>query len=190
MPCDRARKTYFGEEDMRNAVIAALAGCVLFAGTVGQAQQPAPPANPLDVVPDQMPFDVPYGAPIALDRAKEVAAAAEAEAKKHNWKMNIAVVDSGGNLVAFERMDSAQLASIAISQHKAHAALIYRRETKIFENGVNGSSPYLATLDGVIASRGGVLLIEGGKIIGAIGVSGGTGSQDEVVSKAGAALIK
>lgn len=71
-----------------------------------------------------MPFDVPYGTPIALDRAKEIAAAAEAEAeaKKYNWKMNIAVMDSGGNLVAFERMDGAQLASIAISQHKARGA--------------------------------------------------------------------
>jgi glc operon protein GlcG len=183
-------KERFGEEDMQNAVIAAFVGCVLLAGTIAQAQQPSPPANPMDVVPDQMPFDVPYGAPIVLDRAKEVAAAAEAEAKKHNWKMNISVMDSGGNLVAFERMDGAQLASIAISQHKAHAALIYRRETKIFENAVNGGQPYALSLDGVIASRGGIPLVEGGKIIGAIGVSGGTGSQDEVVSKAGAALIK
>lgn len=174
---------------MKTAIVTALLGCAFLLGPTAQAQQPAA-SNPLDVVPDQMPFNQPYGAPIVLDRAKAVAAAAEAEAKKRNWSMNIAVLDSGGNLVAFERMDGAQLASIAISQHKAHAALTYRRETKIFENGINGGNPYLATLDGVIASRGGIPLVEGGKIIGAIGVSGGTGSQDEVVAKAGAALIK
>jgi glc operon protein GlcG len=175
---------------MRNAVLAALLSSTVIFGTLAQAQQPAPPANPMDVIPDAMPFDVPYGAPIALDRAKEIAAAAEAEAKKRGWKMNISVVDSGGNLVAFERMDGAQLASIAISQHKAHTALIFRRETKIFENAVNGGQPYALSLDGVIASRGGVPLIESGKLIGAIGCSGGTGSQDEVVAKAGAALVK
>ena len=174
---------------MKTAIVTALFGCALLIGPTAHAQQPAA-SNPLDVVPEQMPFNQPYGAPIALDRAKEVAAAAEAEAKKRNWNMNIAVLDSGGNLVAFERMDGAQLASITISQHKAHAALTYRRETKVFENGINGGNPYLATLDGIIASRGGIPLVEGGKIIGAIGVSGGTGSQDEVVAKAGAALIK
>ena len=87
-------------------------------------------------------------------------------------------------------MDGAQLASVAISEHKARAAVTYRRETKIFENGMQeGNLAYLATLDGIIASRGGIPLIEGGKLIGAIGCSGGSGSQDEVVCKAGAATI-
>jgi glc operon protein GlcG len=99
------------------------------------------------------------------------------------------VVDSGANLVAFERMDGALLASITISQHKARTAAIYRRETKAFESGVQGGFNYLLTLDSVIASRGGIPLIVGGKLIGAIGCSGGTGSQDEVVCKAGAAVI-
>ena len=104
--------------------------------------------------------------------------------------MNIAVMDAGGNLVAFKRMDGAQLASVAISEHKARAAVTYRHETKIFENGMQeGNLAYLATLDGIIASRGGIPLIEGGKLIGAIGCSGGSGSQDEVVCKAGAATI-
>ncbi|MBI3707601.1 MAG: heme-binding protein [Proteobacteria bacterium] len=137
-----------------------------------------------------MPFNVPYGAPISADKAREVIAAAAAEAKKRNWPMNISVVDGGGNLVAFERMDGAQVGSVAISQHKAHAAAVFRRETKIFEGGIQGGFTYLLTLDGVIGSRGGIPLIEGGKIVGAIGVSGGTGSQDEVVAKAGAALVK
>ena len=153
------------------------------------AQQPAAAPNPLDVVPEKMPFNVPYGAPISADRAHKVIEAADAEAKKRGWPMNIAVLDSGGNLVAFLRQDGAQLASIAISQHKAKTALTFRRETKIFEGGIQGGNTYLLSLDGVIGSRGGIPLVEDGKIIGAIGVSGGTGSQDEVVSKAGAALV-
>ena len=156
------------------------------------AQQPAPPAtNPLDVVPDKMPFDVPYGAPIGLERARGAIATAVAEAKKHDWKMNVAVVDSGGNLVAFQRMDGAQFASIQISQHKARTAALFRRETKAFENAIQlNNSPYVTTLDGMIGSRGGIPLIEGGKLIGAIGCSGGTGSQDEVVCAAAAATFK
>ncbi|MBV9054828.1 MAG: heme-binding protein, partial [Hyphomicrobiales bacterium] len=145
--------------------------------------------NPLDVIPDKMPFDIPYGAPIGIDRAKAVVTAAADEAKKHGWKLNIAVVDSGGNLVAFERMDGAQLASIAISEHKARAAVTFRRETKAFESGIQNGLNYVITLDGVIGSRGGIPLVENGAIIGAIGCSGGTGSQDEVGAKAGAALI-
>ncbi len=136
-----------------------------------------------------MPFDVPYGAPISLDRAESLIAAAVAESKKRNWKMNVAVVDSGGNLVAFQRMDGAQLASIAIAEHKARAAAKFRRETKLLENAIQTYN-YVATLDDVIASRGGIPLIEGGKLIGAIGCSGGAGSQDEAVCKVGAASLK
>jgi glc operon protein GlcG len=146
--------------------------------------------NPLDFVPDKIPFDTPYGPPISLDRAQAVIQAAVAEAKKRNWKMNIAVADSGGNLVAFQRMDGAMLASIQIAEHKARAAATFRRPTKIFEDGINLMHlNYLLAFDGVIASRGGIPLIENGSIIGAIGVSGGTDSQDEVVSEAGAAVM-
>ena len=149
-----------------------------------------PTSNPLDVVPEQMTFDVPYGPPISLDRAQAVIQAAVAEAKKRNWKMNIAVDDSGGNLVAFQRMDGAMLASIQIAEHKARAAATFRRPTKVFEDGINLMHlNYLLAFDGVIASRGGIPLIEQGAIIGAIGCSGGTDSQDEIVSEAGAAVI-
>src|SRR5579862_502448 len=148
------------------------------------------PSNPLDAIPDEMPFDVPYGPPISLDQSQAVISAAVAEAKKRKWKMNIAVSDSGGNLVAFQRMDGAMLASIQIAEHKARAAATFRRPTKVFEDGINVMHlNYLLAFDGVIASRGGIPLIEQGKIIGAIGCSGGTDSQDEVVSKAGAAVI-
>ena len=156
--------------------------------------QSAPAANqgagPLDTIPEKMPFDLPYGAPIGLERAEAAIAAAAAEAKRHDWKLNIAVVDSGGNLVAFQRMDGAQLASIQISQHKAHTAVSFRRETKVFESGIQGGNNYVLTLDGVIGSRGGIPLVDNGKIVGAIGCSGGTGSQDEVACKTGAATIK
>lgn len=150
----------------------------------------SPTSNPLDVIPDEIPFDVPYGHPISLDRAEAVIQAALTEAKKRNWKMNIAVADSGGNLVAFQRMDGAMLASIPIAEHKARAAVTFRRPTKIFEDGVQLMHlNYLLAFDGIIASRGGIPLIDEGAIIGAIGCSGGTDSQDEVVSKAGAAVI-
>jgi len=115
---------------------------------------------------------------------------AVAESKKRDWKMNVAVVDPGGHLVAFQRMDGAMLAAIQIAEHKARAAATFRRETKVFEDGINLMHlNYLLAFDGVIASRGGIPLIEKGSIIGAIGVSGGTDSQDEIVSKAGAAVI-
>jgi uncharacterized protein GlcG (DUF336 family) len=105
--------------------------------------------------------------------------------------MNVAVVDSGGNLVAFQRMDGAMLASIQIAEHKARAAAMFRRETRFFEDGIQVDNlNYLMTLDGIVASRGGIPLIEQGKLIGAIGCSGGTDSQDEVVCKAGVAVIK
>jgi glc operon protein GlcG len=147
-------------------------------------------SNPLDFIPEELPFDTPYGPPISLDRAEAVIHAAVAEAKKRNWKMNVAVTDSGGNLVAFERMDGAMLASIQIAEHKARAAATFRRPTKVFEDGVQLMRlNYLLAFDGIIASRGGIPLIEQGVLIGAIGCSGGTDSQDEVVSKAGAAII-
>ena len=149
-----------------------------------------PESNPLDIVPEQIPFDVPCGAPISLERAQSAINAVVAEAKKRGWKMNVAVVDSGGNLVAFQRMDGSMLASIQIAVHKAQAAATFRRETKFFESGIQGNGlNYLMTLDGVIASRGGIPLIEQNKLIGAIGCSGGTDSQDEVVCKAGVAVI-
>jgi glc operon protein GlcG len=168
----------------------ALLGSLLLAATTSYAQQPAPAPNPLDNVPEKMPFDVPYGAPIGLDRAQAAIAATVAEAKKRDWKLNVTVVDSGGNLVAFQRMDGAQLASIQISEHKARASAIFRRETKVYESGIQGGNNYLLTLDGIIGSRGGIPLVEGGKLIGAIGCSGGTGSQDEVACKVGAATVK
>jgi glc operon protein GlcG len=167
---------------LRAAVLTAFLG---FCGTAG-AQQ----ANPLDVIPDKMPNATPYGAPISLARAQAAIAAATAEAEKRGWALNVAVVDSGANLVAFARMDGAQLGSIAISEHKARASVKFRRPTKAFEEGVQKNDyKYQLTLDDIIASRGGIPLIEDGKLIGAIGCSGGAGSQDEAACMVGAATI-
>jgi uncharacterized protein GlcG (DUF336 family) len=173
----------------KSIVTLALLGSAMLAAASAFAQQP-PAQNPADVVPDKMPFDIPYGTPISLEQAQAAVAAAVNESKKRGWKMNVALVDSGGNLVAFARMDGAQIASVAISEHKARAAATFRRETKAFEAGIQGGNNYLITLDGVIGSRGGIPLVQEGKLIGAIGCSGGTGSQDEVVCKVGAATVK
>ncbi len=162
------------------------AAATLAAGTAVAQPSPTPA---LDVIADKMAFDIPYGAPIVLERAQAAIAAAMAETHRRDWKMVIAVMDSGGNLVSFARMDGAQLSSIAISEHKARAAVMSRRETKVYESGIQGGLTYQLTLDGVIASRGGVPLIEGGRLIGGIGCSGGSGSQDEICAKAGAAAL-
>jgi uncharacterized protein GlcG (DUF336 family) len=168
---------------MKLAVLA-FAGA-LAAFTASAQQKP----NPLDNIPDKMPFDLPYGTPVSLQQAQTAINAAVAESQKRGWKLNVAVVDWSGSLVAFARMDGAQLGSIDIAQHKARAAAKYRRETKVFENGVQAGFNYLTTLDDIIASRGGIPLVHDGKMIGAVGCSGGTGSQDEVVCQAGVAAL-
>ncbi|HET7525972.1 MAG TPA: heme-binding protein, partial [Burkholderiaceae bacterium] len=166
-----------------------VSGALWFA-VQAQAQTPAS-APAAGGTADGTPFDIPYGTPIGLETAKKLIAAVEAEAAKHRWKMNIAVVDTHGDLVHFSRMDGAQLASINISQGKARTAARYRRESRAFYNAFETGHPYVATLDPtLIASPGGWPLIEGGKLIGAIGCSGGTGDQDAAACKAGADLVK
>lgn len=181
---------------MRSIVSTALAACavaVLSSPTLAQTPAPATPPAPPSAggTPDAMPFDIPYGQSIGLERAKQVLAAAEGEAKKRNWKMNIAVVDTNGDLVHFSRMEGAQIASVTVSQGKARTAARYRRESRAFYNAYETGHPYVATLDPtLVASPGGFPLVEGGKLIGAIGCSGGTGDQDAAVCKAGADLVK
>lgn len=165
------------------------------ATAAAQSQTPAPatpPAQPsAGGTPDAMPFDIPYGESIGLERAKVLMAAAEAEAKKKNWKLNIAVVDTNGELVHFSRMEGAQIASVNVSQGKARTAARYRRETRLFYNAMEGGHAYVATLDHtLVASPGGFPLVLDGKIIGGIGCSGGTGDQDAAVCKAGADALK
>ncbi len=182
---------------MRSIVSMTLAACAMAAiSSPSRAQTPAPatpPAQPsAGGTPDAMPFDIPYGVSIGLERAKQVmAAAAEAEAKKRNWKMNIAVVDTNGELVHFERMEGAQIASGSISIGKARTAARFRRESRVFYNAYETGHPYIGTLDsGLVASPGGFPLVESGKLIGAVGCSGGTGDQDAAICKVGAEVVK
>ncbi len=153
------------------------------------AATPAPAAAPAPApVPEVMPFDIPYGTPIGLDQAHKALTAAAAEAKKHNWKMSISVVDPAGNLVAHATMDGTQYASIAISQAKARTAALFRRPSKVFADGINSNSPAtlsLLALNQGAASEGGFPIVIDGKLIGAIGASGGIATQDGVTAKAG-----
>jgi uncharacterized protein GlcG (DUF336 family) len=159
------------------------------------AQAPAPaqaPAQPsAGGTADGVPFDIPYGSHVTLETARKLIAAVEAEAVKHRWKFAIAVVDTNGDLVHFARMDGAQVGSVVVSQGKARSAARFRRDTRNFYNAFETGHPYIGTLDPtIVASPGGYPLIEGGKLIGAIGCSGGTGDQDAAACKAGADLVK
>jgi glc operon protein GlcG len=185
---------------MRRFVVAFFtAGAALSVAGQTLAQAPTPgapaptPAAPASV-PDQMPFDIPYGPAITADRAAKVVAIAVEEAKKspRNWKLAIAVVDPNGDLVYFYKMDQTQVASIAIAQGKARTAARFRRPSGAFFTAMqNPAGAFLATLDPtLVASHGGFPLIEGGKLIGAIGCSGATGDQDGVACKAGADTVK
>jgi uncharacterized protein GlcG (DUF336 family) len=199
----KAKLQSFNREDMMRLVVSmslaacAFASALALAGSATLAQTPTPvpatPAAPPSAggTPDAMPFDIPYGQSIGLDRAKQVMAAAEAEAKRRNWKMNIAVVDTNGEPVMFERMEGAQIASGTISIGKARTAARFRRESRLFYNAFETGHGYVATLDPtLVASPGGFPLVEGGKLIGAVGCSGGTGDQDATICKVGAEVVK
>jgi glc operon protein GlcG len=190
------KQTSTGRIKMRSTVQMMLAVCAMaivsspvLAETPTPAAPPSPPAA--GGTPDAMPFDIPYGVSIGLERAKQVMAAAEAEAGRRNWKLNIAVVDTNGELVHFSRMEGAQIASGPISVGKARTAARYRRESRLFYNAYEGGHSYVGTLDPtLVASPGGFPLVEGGKLIGAVGCSGGTGDQDAAVCKVGAEVVK
>jgi uncharacterized protein GlcG (DUF336 family) len=178
-----------------SVILAACAIAVVNSPTLAQTPAPAPASPPAQPpsggTPDAIPFDIPYGISIGLERAKQVMAAAEAEAKKRSWKMNIAVVDTNGELVHFSRMEGAQIASVTIAQGKARTAARFRRESRAFYNAFETGHGYVSTLDPtLVASPGGFPLVEGGKLIGAVGCSGGTGDQDAAVCKVGADIMK
>lgn len=133
-----------------------------------------------------------YGTSINLETARKVMAAAGAEAKKQGWPMAIAVVDNAGQLVAYERMDNTQTASVHVAVEKAVSSATYRRSTKVFQDLVagGGMGMRILGLPGAVPIEGGLVLMQDGKIIGAIGVSGMASDQDGVVAKAGVDAIK
>jgi len=127
----------------------------------------------------------PYGPEVGLEMAKKIAAGANAESKKNGWRMAIAVVDNHGFLVYYERMDDTQTASVQVALDKAKAAAMFRRPTKAFEDGIAKGRVALLGLGGATPIEGGVPIMVGGKVIGAIGVSGANSDQDAAAAMAG-----
>lgn len=151
----------------------------LMSADAALAQQPAPLPPP------------DYGTPITNEQAKTVANAAFAEAKKNNWRMAFTIVGPAGEPIYFEKMDGTQHASVEISRAKARTSIFFRRPTKAFaDQFAAGNTTFLTFPDAPVASEGGVLILQNGKIIGAIGASGGTGQQDGVAAAAGANALK
>jgi glc operon protein GlcG len=134
----------------------------------------------------------PYGAPISLEQAKKVIAAAEAEAQKNNWFVIITVVDTGGYVVATHRLDNTQLGSIPVAEDKARTAVLFRRPSKAFEDALAGGGIGLRVLGlrGATPYDGGVPIFVDGKLIGAVGVSGMLPQQDGQVANAAASALK
>jgi len=164
---------------MFKRVIGSLLSLMLFFGVAltGYAQTAPAPA---------------YGTPVNVEVAKKAAAAAVAEAKKNNWTMAIAVVDPNGFLVYFEKMDGTQNGSVNVAIEKARSAALFKRPTKAFQDLVAGGGVGLRMLGlpGAVPVDGGIPLMEGGKIVGAIGASGGTSDQDAQTAQAGVNVVK
>ena len=135
----------------------------------------------------QWPFG--YGAPVGVEAARKAAAGALAEARKNGWKVAVAVVEPSGILVYYEKMDDTQYGSAHVAVEKARSSAQFRRPTKSFEDPVNNGKPNLLGLPGAVPLEGGLPLVVEGRIIGAIGVSGGTSQQDGVCAKAGAEVL-
>ncbi len=130
-----------------------------------------------------------YGPSITAEQAKAAASAAIETMNENGWRMALSIVDPGGHLVHFEKVDGTQYASIEISMAKAQSAISFRRPTRAWAQGI-GRNPALATLPGVIGSPGGVPIVLNGQIIGALGCSGDTGDNDEIACEAGAAAVQ
>lgn len=151
------------------------------------ASQPGFAQGPLAAPPH-----IPYGLPIPTESAKMAAAAAIAEAQKHGWTMAISIVDPGGYLVYFEKMQDTQTGSVDLAIEKARTSALFRRPTKVFQDAVaaGGDGLRVLRLTGTIPNEGGIPIIADGKVVGAIGVSGGSVEQDGQVARAGAAAVK
>ena len=157
---------------MRRHVLAALAGLVLGLGAVGAADAQLAEKKVL-----------------TLGEAKKIMAAAQTDAAKSNLTVAIAILDEGGHLLLFEKMDDTQTGSVNVAIAKARTAFLFKRPTKVFEDAVQGGRNVILALDGALPIEGGLPLMVGGKVVGAIGVSGGTAQQDGVVAAAGVAVL-
>jgi glc operon protein GlcG len=174
-----------GESMSRKTVVRSAVGTmiVLCGLAMGRAQTPTQ-------APTQAPL--PYGVNVSLENARKAAAPALAEAEKNHWNMAVAIVDTSGNLVYYEKMDNTQLGSANVAIDKARTAALFKRPTKAFQDilAAGGDGLRILTLQGVTAVEGGIPLVMDGKIVGAIGVSGAASSQDAQCAKAGADVLK
>ncbi|MCI0359260.1 MAG: heme-binding protein [Planctomycetaceae bacterium] len=130
--------------------------------------------------------ELPTKKALSLDVARQIAAAADKHARENKWNVCIAIVDDGGHLVYFQRMDGTQTGSVVVSQRKAQTAIAFKRPTKFFEEGVAGGRTALVALPGAVPLEGGIPLTVDGQMIGAIGISGVTAQQDGMIAQAGA----
>jgi uncharacterized protein GlcG (DUF336 family) len=155
---------------------------LFFVAASASAQAPAAPPPP----------PVLYGPPISLEQAKKVMAGAEAEARKNNWNVVIAILDPGGHVVLLQRLDGAQFGSLEVAREKAYSAVAFRRPTKVFQDlvGQGGSHLRLLRMTGANVLEGGIPIVADGKIIGGIGVSGVSSEQDAQIAQAGIAAMK
>jgi glc operon protein GlcG len=160
------------------SIALALAAVLLF-GSAVQAQQP-----PVSPPPPG------YGVPITLEQARAAIAAGQAESKKNGWNHVFAVVDGGGTLIAFEKADLAGNSSSEIAQAKARTSATFRVPTKAYQDRLASGETFILGLPGVVPAAGGMPIIVGGKVIGAIGVSGATPLQDHQAAEAAAAAVK
>jgi glc operon protein GlcG len=168
------------------SIASAAVALMISAKASAQQLEPLPPG-----VPEKMPFDIPYGAPISMNAAKKLVEASVAEATKRGWKMAVAVVSPSGDLVYFAKMDDTLLVSADIAPRKARTAVRFRRDTKLFFDQVESGHPFVATLDpNLVASPGGLPIVVDGKLIGGIGCSGGINTQDAWTCQAGINSLK
>ena len=171
---------------MRKFLPTSLALCVavVFAAVAHAQPAPAPaPASPPPAPPG-------YGAPISLEQARAAATAADDEAKKNGWNMVIAVVGPTGNLIYLQKADLAPNGNIQVAQDKARTSALFRAPSKAFMDRLAGGETYLLTLTGAMPIAGGMPIVVGGKVIGAIGISGASAVQDHQVAQAGAGAVK
>jgi glc operon protein GlcG len=177
----RAKRRARREMLQMSRMLALACALVAFAMVAGPALAQQQAATPSAATP-------PYGPPITLDQAKRVMAAAELEAAKNSWQVAITILDSGGNLVMFHKIDNTQLASIGAAEGKASTAIRFKRPSKALDDAIaaGGAGLRLLAVKDITPLEGGIPILVDGKIIGAIGVSGALSSQDAQVAKAGA----
>ena len=171
----------FGSAAILSAALAAMSA------NPASAQQPAAPSAPAPAVPVST-ASLPYGPPVTLDQAKRAMAAAELEALKNSWQVAIAILDSGGNLVMFHKIDNTQLSAGEGAEGKARTALQFKRPSKALDDAIaaGGGGMRLLALKDITPLEGGIPLVANGAIVGAIGVSGALSAQDAQVARAGA----